>query len=124
MSSAGLGADLGARAIAGLGRMTPRRFEILLTCCSLSERFTAHDVREQLSDSELGASLLRDLKALEAGGWLTADPPASHARQGKIVRYVVTDLTVLAWQALHQLVSDARSTTCPSPAAASSSSTA
>lgn len=107
MSGTDPGDDLRSRAVMALGQMTPRRFDLLVVCCSLPETFTTDALRGQLSEG-MGSSLLRDLRALEAGGWLVATPPASEPRQGKVVRYRVTPLAESAWPALHQQIVLAR----------------
>lgn len=112
MSGTDQNEDLASRAVTALGHMTPRRFNLLVACCSLPEPFTTDSLRGSLPTALL-SSLLRDLRALEAGGWLQATPPASESRQGKVVRYQVTGLAESAWPALHDRIAQARDLTAP-----------
>lgn len=102
-------------ALTALGYMTPRRFELLLVCASLAEGFSASDVRERATGTVAAGSLLRDLLALETGGWLVADPPHTEKRQGRTVTYSVA--RGVAGAAFHVLASelDAALTTAPEP---------
>lgn len=73
-----------------LGQITPRRFELLLACLELAEPFTSTELRALIGDDSPSAgSLLRDLRALELGGWLLGDPPHTASRQGRAVHYRV-----------------------------------
>lgn len=86
---------------AALAQMTPRRYELLVVMAGLAAPFLAADVRRALHERPgLRSSLLRDLRSLEVGGWLTADPPHEEARQGRTVYY---EIAPLAWGAFQEL---------------------
>lgn len=89
----------GASAAWVLDYLTARRFELLLAAIRLQRPFTAQELRRaagELSTSSLG----RDLTALEAAGLITGDPPAGRPRQGRAVRYTVTETPVAVFQEL------------------------
>lgn len=88
-----------------LSQMNPRRFEVLLICMTLTEPFTATDIRDALPLAE--PSLPRDLNALEDGGLLTADPPKSESRQGRVVLYWVAPRTQTVFRGIADLVDSA-----------------
>jgi hypothetical protein len=103
------GADTASHpAVQALAHMSPRRFELLLVALTLPQTFTAATLREQLTDGQDTASLLRDLRALEIGGWLLANPSVNEARQGRTVRYRIAPLAVTAWRQLAHLVEEAQ----------------
>lgn len=75
---------------AALTQITPRRLELLMACARLPAGFTTADARAEMkTPASSSASLTRDLRALEAGGWLVARPSRREKRQGRTVRYRV-----------------------------------
>lgn len=101
-----------------LAQITPRRLELLLACGDLPAEFTASELRAHLKTPASGvAAVTRDLRGLEAGGWLLAHPPRTQKRQGQTVVYKVN--RKLAGRAFHdwgRLMDDALTST-PSPSA-------
>lgn len=107
--------QLGDELAAAVAVVTPRRVELLLAALRHGGSFTATELRDALGED--GGSLPRDLRALELGGWLLADPPATSGRQGRLVTYTVTPLAVDLFPRLADLVSDALTARPPAPEA-------
>ncbi len=103
------------RLATALGQMTPRRYRLLVACINLPPGFTGADVRQVVAGTGLESSLLRDLRGLEVGGWLSAEPPHVQARQGRTVRYKVTEMAGTAFSELADGITRALSQ--PGPAA-------
>ena len=103
---------------AALAQITPRRFELLLACVDLPVEFTASELRAHMqTPASSVAAVTRDLRGLEAGGWLLARPPRTQKRQGQTVVYSLN--RALAGRAFHdwgRLMDDALTST-PSPSA-------
>lgn len=113
-NDAGMNSELGDDLAAAVAVITPRRVELVLAALRHGGSFTAGELRAAVGDG--GGSLPRDLRALEVGGWVSADPPATSSRQGRTVAYMVTPLAVEVFPRLARMVSEAIKRTPGPPA--------
>lgn len=105
-----------AAVLDALGQMTPRRFDLLLACIARGGEFTGPDLRRDVEGEDTRTTFLRNLNALELGGWLVADPPHTQSRQGRRVTYRVSELTGTVFRCLADAV-DAALTQAQEPSA-------
>ncbi len=98
-----------------LGQITPRRFELLLACIACGVEFTGPDLHRQIAPDEPRSTFLRDVHALEVGGWLVGTPPHTDTkRQGRRVTYAVSPQAGVVFHALADAV-DAALKAAPGP---------